>query len=463
MSSEKKEEKEGKEGKDEKKEKEDLSLKAKKYSTLVDFQDDFYLENDSNKKNSEENQDSIYEKQKVNILGHWSKILAKEPPKRRTCHTSFIYKTSPKSESKPETKPEEGSNPEEASKPEAQKSETKYDYLYVIGGIDITEQKQDDIYKFNLDEPSCWEKVDVMGLNIGKIAYHAGAILQGFYYIVGGQDENLTTLNTIIKFNISQENISEKMDNIELELTLQVNNTQKLQFMKKILLILRTKVKDKKESDDIYILETDLEKELLKYLDEDELIARKKDLINIIYEDLKTEDINKLTDSSVDIDKMAPEDLDKNFRPELIQESITKIDEKSKIYFPPLESHTVNANQDETLLIIYGGMTKRQYNRHVYTYDPQTNKAKNLTENLENDKMPPPRQDHAAVIYNNNLYIYGGIGPDSKIYDDMWKFDLSSNTWEEIKTEAQKEKEKKREEKKQNKENQKGNSEDNET
>ena len=457
MSSEKKEEKE------EKEEKEDLSLKAKKYSTLVDFQDDFYLENDSNKKKSEENQDSIYEKQKVNILGHWSKILAKEPPKRRTCHTSFIYKTSPKSESKPETKPEEGSNPEEASKPEAQKSEPEYDYLYVIGGIDITEQKQDDIYKFNLDKPSCWEKVDVMGLNIGKIAYHAGAILQGFYYIVGGQDENLTTLNTIIKFNISQENISEKMDNIELELTLQVNNTQKLQFMKKILLILRTKVKDKKESDDIYILETDLEKELLKYLDEDELIARKKDLINIIYEDLKTEDINKLTDSSVDIDKMAPEDLDKNFRPELIQESITKIDEKSKIYFPPLESHTVNANQDETLLIIYGGMTKRQYNRHVYTYDPQTNKAKNLTENLENDKMPPPRQDHAAVIYNNNLYIYGGIGPDSKIYDDMWKFDLSSNTWEEIKTEAQKEKEKKREEKKQNKENQKGNSEDNET
>lgn len=46
--------------------------------------------------------------------------------------------------------------------------------------------------------------------------------------------------------------------------------------MKIILLILRIKIKDKKESDNIYILEIDLEKELLKYIDEDEFIAQKK-------------------------------------------------------------------------------------------------------------------------------------------------------------------------------------------
>ena len=250
-----------------------------KYSTFVDFQDDFFLSKEYGKKKSEEElkkqeDDSGYEKQKENVLSHWTKILAKEPPKRRTCHTSFIYKTSPKSESKPETNPEEGSNPEGQNPNENQEnSEPQYNYLYVIGGIDITEQKQDDIYKFNLDKPSNWEKVDVMGKNIGRIAYHAGAILKGFYYIVGGQDENLNTLNSIIKFNISQENISEKYDNVELELTLQINNTQKLEYLKKILLILRTKLKDKKESDDVYALETDLEKELLKYIDEDELIA----------------------------------------------------------------------------------------------------------------------------------------------------------------------------------------------
>lgn len=54
---------------------------------------------------------------------------------------------------------------------------------------------------------------------------------------------------------------------------MQINNKQKLEFMKIILLILRIKIKDKKESDNIYILEIDLEKELLKYIDEDEFIA----------------------------------------------------------------------------------------------------------------------------------------------------------------------------------------------
>ena len=40
---------------------------------------------------------------------------------------------------------------------------------------------------------------------LGRIAYHAGAELNGYYYIVGGQDENLNTLNSIIVFDITQE------------------------------------------------------------------------------------------------------------------------------------------------------------------------------------------------------------------------------------------------------------------
>jgi N-acetylneuraminic acid mutarotase len=65
---------------------------------------------------------------------------------------------------------------------------------------------------------------------------------------------------------------------------------------------------------------------------------------------------------------------------------------------------------------------------------------KNLTANLKDEETPPPRQDHAAVIYNNALYIYGGLGLDNKIYDDMWKYDFSSNAWTEIRTEAQQKK-----------------------
>ena len=279
-----------------------LEIPAKKYSTIVEFQEDLESESedlDKNEKEKKENEDNL----KQQVLDHWSKLLVKEPPKRRTCHTSFIHDS----------------------------------YLYVVGGIDITERKQDDIYKVNIKEPnSSWIKIDTLGEKFGKIAYHAGVEVDGFYYIVGGQDETLTTLNTIQVFDITQERMGEKI-------------------------------------------------------------------------------------------KLEPEK------------------------FPPLESHTVN-NYNNQSLIIYGGMSGKDYNKHVYSFDIQTKEVKNLTENLGDDKMPPPRQDHAAVLYNGCLYVYGGIGPDSKIYDDMWKFNLSDNTWEQLKTQNQIDKENRKKQKKMEKE-----------
>ena len=285
-----------------KEDEEALEIPAKKYSTIVEFQEDLESESedlDKNEKEKKENEDNL----KQQVLNHWSKHLVKEPPKRRTCHTSFIHDS----------------------------------YLYVVGGIDITERKQDDIYKVNIKEPnSSWIKIDTLGEKFGKIAYHAGVEVDGFYYIVGGQDETLTTLNTIQIFDITQERMGEK---IKLE-------TEK---------------------------------------------------------------------------------------------------------FPPLESHTVN-NYNNQSLIIYGGMSGKDYNKHVYSFDIQTKEVKNLTENLGVVIRRPPRQDHAAVLYNGCLYVYGGIGPDSKIYDDMWKFNLSDNTWEQLKTQNQIDKENRKKQKKMEKE-----------
>ena len=281
-----------------------LLISAKKYSTIAEFQEDIdnlrcpppkNLEKSEEEKNQEKEEAEkrkSEEEIKEKLLTHWSKLLLKEPPKRRSNHTSFIHG----------------------------------DYFYVIGGIDITEHKQDDIYKVNIREPnSKWEKVDLMGDKLEKISYHAGAEIDGFYYIVGGQNETLQTLNTIQVFDIAQESMGDK-------------------------------------------IEFDQEK------------------------------------------------------------------------FPPLESHTVNVNPETKSLIIYGGASGKELNRHIYSFDTQTKEIKNLTENLGEEDTPPPRQDHASVIYNNALYIYGGLGQDNKICDDMWKYEFSSNSWTELKTEAQQKK-----------------------
>ena len=401
-----------------------LTISAKKYSTIADFLDDFDKDSDKEKqvgkKKTEEEikkqeeaakEKENEEKTKQDLLNHWSKILVKEPPKRRTCHTSFIHDS----------------------------------YLYVIGGIDITEQKQDDIYKVNLQEKNTsWKKIEPLGDRLGRIAYHAGAELNGYYYIVGGQDENLNTLNSIIIFDITQEKC-EKLKNVELEVTIQDEGNKQLELLRKLLIVIRAKIKDKIDSDRIESMETELEKELLQFMDQDELISKEKNIIEEL--NLPNEDYNKLMETNLNLDKIEIASLSTTFSQTLINGALEAIKEKLKILPPRLESHTVNAIPEQNKLIIYGGMSGKDYNRHVYEFDTQVNKYKNLTEQLDKTKTPPPRQDHAAVLYNGSLYVYGGIGPDSKIYDDMWKFDLSTNTWEEIKTEQQRNKEEKRKQK----------------
>ena len=218
----------------------------------------------------------------MSIIGKWTRIHARNPPKRRSNHTAFLYRKA---------------------------------YLYIVGGVDITERKQSDIYRVKLTShyPE-WEKMDVDGMI--KIAYHAGVYYKGIYYIIGGQNEEIRTLNTILKFKVSE---------------------------------------------------------------------------------------NKMLD---------PIEPDENT-------------------FPKIESHTVNLYNGNA--IVYGGNCGKNFNKNVYSINLENGEIKNLTENLESDKMPIPRADHAAEIQGDSLYVYGGYGPDNVYLDDVWCFNLGSNSWTQIK------------------------------
>lgn len=49
-----------------------------------------------------------------------------------------------------------------------------------------------------------------------------------------------------------------------------------------------------------------------------------------------------------------------------------------------------------------------------------------------NEKIPPPRFDHSAVIYKNVMIIHGGRNNDNKICD-TWLFDFNKMEWNQIK------------------------------
>lgn len=58
-----------------------------------------------------------------------------------------------------------------------------------------------------------------------------------------------------------------------------------------------------------------------------------------------------------------------------------------------------------------------------------------LMRTIPETKTPPTRRHETAMAYDslsNVLILYGGFDDTNGYYDDLWKFDLNTNTWEEI-------------------------------
>lgn len=55
-------------------------------------------------------------------------------------------------------------------------------------------------------------------------------------------------------------------------------------------------------------------------------------------------------------------------------------------------------------------------------------------ETQDNSTQPLPRQGHASVFHNGFLYIFGGrVQGSGRIYvNDLWRYDPTRNTWEEL-------------------------------
>lgn len=48
------------------------------------------------------------------------------------------------------------------------------------------------------------------------------------------------------------------------------------------------------------------------------------------------------------------------------------------------------------------------------------------------EQCPKPRASASSAVYNGKLYVFGGQDDDNNKLDDLWEFDLASNSWREI-------------------------------
>ncbi|XP_014253614.1 attractin [Cimex lectularius] len=95
-------------------------------------------------------------------------------------------------------------------------------------------------------------------------------------------------------------------------------------------------------------------------------------------------------------------------------------------------SHTAVVWRDS--LHIIGG---ESYNTSdmIYTYDFTGNVWE--TNHMDSKTAPTPRYGHSAVIFGDKIYIYGGVKNGGVVCNELWAFDVSAKSWENITVRAE--------------------------
>jgi Galactose oxidase, central domain len=86
-------------------------------------------------------------------------------------------------------------------------------------------------------------------------------------------------------------------------------------------------------------------------------------------------------------------------------------------------------------MIVYGGFVKGVRTNQIDKFLFQENRWVKVNV-PPTSPMPKARCGHSAVIHQNSMWIFGGKDDDNRKLNDLWRFDLGTNTWQEIKVQG---------------------------
>lgn len=82
--------------------------------------------------------------------------------------------------------------------------------------------------------------------------------------------------------------------------------------------------------------------------------------------------------------------------------------------------------------MIFGGFVNGTRTNELACFDmanSQTVEKKMIHESQTGDNTPKPRASSSAAVYQDKLYVYGGQDDDNNKLDDLWSFDVASQSW----------------------------------
>lgn len=92
---------------------------------------------------------------------------------------------------------------------------------------------------------------------------------------------------------------------------------------------------------------------------------------------------------------------------------------------------------DSELLLIHGGMNRDKKFDDMYLFECAQTKFTKVEFSKE-DIIPSPRAHHSAYYINDKIYMYGGNGGkfyENSVFNDLWVLDLDTYKWVELKEE----------------------------
>ena len=310
------------------------------------------------------------ENNSLKYLKSWKEKRTLSPPKRRSFHTSCIYKN----------------------------------YLYIFGGKDITEGKLNDIMRINLeleDHPK-WENITPNNENLEPLAYHTGTLIGEKYYIIGGNDKYIRQSSFIYIYDLENNNLEKiKIEKNEDICYLSMHTADYYEPKKEIILfggysegeMLNTIFKFNIETNEITKIE-------YQNNDSEKLPLPRTGHTSFIYENNLYVFGGSIKDGGL-LNDLWKLDLEAIKWEEIISNKNEKKDENN------------GENNDEN-------KENKDENRE--------NEDNNVENNNDNYlEKPSPRSGHSLLMVNNEIYIFGGKIGMFQECNDLWKYDISGN------------------------------------
>ena len=389
------------------------------------------------------------------IIQKWGEIIINKLPIRRTNHVSFIYDN----------------------------------YFYIFGGRDINETKMNDMYRVKLDfseeSNEKWEKINYEGEIIPNcVSGHKGLLIGNLLYIFGGVNITEQANNKVYIFNIDDRRweerefsesevlpLSSHSMSLVGNLIVVVGGYSKGQFNEKTFLYdyenniwdyyPKDKYEDEKEEenqDELIELKNKIINENLQNENINDELVISDDLVNLHNEeDNKEENKEKEKEENKEEkeeenkeekeeenkeEEKKEENKEEEKEEEKKEEEIKDIEEKKEEEKKEKNEKEENKEEEkeeekkeEEIKDIEEKKEEPKPKRDNIIH--KTNKI-NFSKKIKNkvprpDELPEPRINQSQVTVSDTLlYIYGGINSEGHYLDDMWSFCITDYLWTKI-------------------------------